>query len=760
MDTKRPKINTAIHLLPMEDDFTHRIQKQAKAEAAIVKSLTCKEQPMLRERFFDSKDKFTFFVVVTVTSSNLSWPQWPQKQFIGVLPEEFIGLGDGEFRIASEGQHCIIKLNSNEEEGLHDGEVMYRPDIQLGRQGNLEYNCHEILSSTIRLQRNEDGILFPMLALFAQRLSVLHEKHYTIEMAAEEVYDLELESRPDYMDTLHMPDESWVTTVPQATSTLMGKYGIDFAEYSGLLGNKAAVSIVNDSWTRILPLSFYKFSMRDFAITFPMPQTSHVLLDNLDNLQFEGPVFLTEYSALCYAHNQGIFCEHNQGPFALCGIYGEKMIPKIVFSSPGKTYIYLEILADEDKNYERAHRVALKTFTRAYEQGVRNFTVMIWPSGEIIPMDKLMREAVEKGYLEAPCQEERKQRLEGYLDNWPKPVDQGKAIVGRVIKAGRCALLYADPGVGKTLFSQAVSTVAYQQKSLDNGCFQYTWKSNRPCRILYVQNEMGEDEFKVRQKSLDAFLNVSETKVEYHTPEGSLTDLDEQIAVLKKLETLDPEGKYQWIVWLDSVKTVMPDAEVGNTFTKKVSPFIRLLKDVGCSVVVLHHSNLQGKESGGTNINVTNNYKIHLERKSEQNGSYCVQITVEKGRDLTGNEGASAMWSWTVDAAKVISEFNSTYEDDNGASMQSAQSTQMAAPVNPPTSSNPLDALPKTWDELKALPEQEQKIALFNLWNSMNSIPMVAEHLGISSSTIEKRMKVLNVKEETKREYLRMNSKV
>ncbi|MBQ7179391.1 MAG: AAA family ATPase, partial [Victivallales bacterium] len=676
-----------------------------------------------------------------------------QLKLVGVMPEEFIGLGDGEYCFPLNSGRPVFYLDRSIEDSYCEGMVIYAPDLENDRMIRMEYIPSGIKSSKIQLQRSQDGVLFPMLALLALRLTRLHRKKYTIEMAAEEVFNLELTSRPDFMAPIDMTVESWIPTVPQDTGMLRVKYGNDMKGNSvigigGLLGNYAAYWIHNADCTRLLPLSFLKSPYRDFAITIPVPQTRKIALDNLECLIFANPVvYLTEYSALCLVHNKD--------GFALLGIWGEKMIPRDDFSPlAGKPCVYLEILADNDTDYERAHRVALKAFARGYEQGVRNFTVQIWATGEVIPMDKLLREALEKGYLEDTDANDRNKRLDGYLDKWPKPADNGKAIVGRVIKAGRCSLLYADPGVGKTLFSQAVSTVAYQRKSLDNGCFQYTWNGSRPCRILYVQNEMDEDEFKVRQKSLDAFLNVSETKVEYHTPEDSLTDIGEQIAVLKKLETLDPEGKYQWIVWLDSVKTIMPDAEMGSTFTKKVSPFIRLLKDAGCSVVVLHHSNLQGKESGGTNINVTNNYKIHLERKSEQNGSYQVQISVEKGRDLTGNEGASAMWNWTVDAAKVISAFNSTYEDDNGASMQSAQSTQTAAPANPPAIDNTLDCLPKTWDELKALPEQEQRIALFELWNCLGSVPKAAGHLKASLSATEKRMKKLNVNEVTKQEYL------
>lgn len=744
--SKKPKINTSILLKPMDDTFTSRVQTQAKADARIACSL-CDDNALSRERFFDSKDRFTYFVVFKEVSCDIALNPIIQLKLVGVLPEEFIGLGDGDYCIPHKVRRPVYHLNPEEVKHYQEGMVIYQPKMEYSKLIRIEYVHAGVKESMIRLQRSTDGVLFPMLALFALRLTELHGKHYTIEMAAEEVYNLEFESRPDFMSTIDMPLEHWMPTVPQDTGMLRMKYGQDLLRISGRMGNYAAFCISDDDFKRILPLAFYKTSMRDFPITFAVPQTKHIPLDNLECLRHAEPVvYLTEYSALCYCHNKD--------ETALLGVWGEKMIPKVDFSPlAGRPCVYLEIPADDETNNERAHRVALKTFARAYEQGVRNFTVLVWDTGEEIPMDKLLREALEEGYLDESCGGEGDKRLASYLDKWPKPVDQGKPIVGRVIKAGRCVLLYADPGVGKSLFSQAVSTVACQRKSLDNGCFQYTWNGTRPCHILYVQNEMDEDEFKVRQKSFDQFLNVSETKIEYHTPEDSLTDINEQIAVLKRLEELDPTGQYQWIVCLDSIKTIMPDAEMGGTFTKKVSPFIRVLKNAGCCVIVLHHSNLKGKESGGTNMNVTNNYKIHLEQKSKGNGRTQLRVTLDKTRDLTGNEEAAATWNWTVDDNKVISDFNSIYEDCNDSSVQPTTSTT-AAITDSSTCNNPLDTLPQTWDEFNALPTERQSSALFDLWNYLGTIPKVAGHLHKSLSSIEKLMRRLNVNSETKRQYL------
>ena len=754
----RPKINTTHSLKRMSDEFLMRIKRQGRAEAEIVKTLLDVGNPGRCEEFFDHRaSDCPHFFVVCKKESNVSWNETYEWMMVGIFPVELVGLGDGEFCVTQDtGPRPVIAMDGNKSDSHSEGEVIYLADTT-GKVVRLlrEYEYPKIMSSQIRLGRSRDGVLFPMLALFALRLEAIHGKPYSVEMAAEEVFDLEFASRPENLATLEMPPEIMVATTPICNEALIkSKYGnIWLMLFMGREGNMASIWIYNEDFTRMAPVSFYKTPLRPFPITFPSFQTRRHVMDNLDGIDSENPVLLVEFAVLGKTHNKR--------PMVLHAILGEVMIPKIDFSpTAGKPCVFIEIRADEDADGERAHRVALKTFARAYEQGNRNFMVLVWDTGEEIPMDRLLREAMERGYLDDAVESDAGRRLDGYLDKWPKPADQGKPIVGRAIKAGRCILLHASPGVGKSLFMQAVSTVAYQRKSLDNACFQYTWNGSRQCRILNIQNEMDADEFAVRQKSFDAYLNVSDTRIEYHTPEGSLTDTDEQIAVLKKLEVLDPEGQYQWLVVIDSIKTVMPDAEMGATFTKKVSPFIRALKNKGCCVVVLHHSNLQGKSSGGTNVNVTNNCKIHLEQTLAQNGHKQVIVTVEKSRDLTGNENASATWDWTVDENKVISEFNSIYDDAGEPVVQASESPVGTGPDPFPSatekdSQNGGPRLPNTWDELNALPKEEQSKALFELWNKHGNKKEVATTLGVSLPSLEKKMKSLNVNKQTKTDYLR-----
>ena len=738
----------------MDAGFTYRNLYLAKADATIANAILDTTNPQRRESFFAARRGSPEFFVVQKLKEPPCWSE--DTYLIGIWPEYFIGYGDNTSIIANSiDPNYVIYAYSDEGRQFKGNTVIHEKSIPDKLRQRRSQNCNvKVERSTVAVAKSGDGVFFPMLWLFAIRLSAIHGKHYTIEMAAEEVYDLGMCERPEMLSTLDMPSDTWVPTPPQNTGMLTVKYAFPEATCLNVFGTKGNVSgmwIFDDTCSKVQPLAFYKCCATHGITSFPATETSHVNLDNLDRIRSKETVFITEYSRLCL--------EHHDAPFTLVGIFGEAFLPKLDFRPlKGMTCKFLEIRADGENSLERAHRVALKTFAAAYKKGVGDFSLINWDTGQETPMETLKREAMECGYLEDNADDEsgKAQRLGQYLNQWQKPADQGKPIVGRLIKSGRCALLYADPGVGKSLFSQSVATVAYQRKSLDNGCFQYTWTGNKPCRILYIQNEMDAEEFEVRQKSLDGFLHVSGTEIEFHTPEESLSDIDEQIAVLKRLETLDPEGRYQWIVCIDSIKTVMPDVEVGRTFMKKVSPFIRVLKNAGCSILILHHSNVLGKISGGTNVNVTNNYKIHLVEQAAPNGAKRLQVAVDKGRDLVGNESASATWTWSVDETKTITHFESVFNNDEHEENTKSQAQSIP---NAETSEAQIasKSLPKTWKELKALEErpEKQKEALFELWNMLPSIDALAKRLGASPSSIEKLKMKLGVNKKAMLEYFK-----
>lgn len=742
----------------VDSDFMARAQSLARAEATITNAILDTATPLRRESYFARYGCYEFYLVVC-PPEHYCFEKQTCLAAVGVLPEDFIGMGDGDFAIPP-----LCQPNNPADKierpagtitvpGRHEcpvGTLLCVQNQNPPKEISLSLNScsyyQSINASRVMMHRSKDGILYPMLALFARRLQVLHGKPYTLEMAAEEVYNLEQASRPEFMATLEMPSERWVPTVPLETQWLPYKYGIeDVTKYGGPLGNQAAFWLKNDDSSRVLPIAFYKSPRRDFPITFSVPQAKHLLLDNLDCIDRGTPVYLTEYPALCDRH-------YNGAPFALLGIFGEKSIERIDFAPlAGKPVVYLEILADGENDPERAHRVAVKAFARAYQQGNRNFKVLVWDTMTELPMDELRKEALERGYLELPETADRTTRLADYLSKWSKPTDQGKPIVGRAICAGRVGMAHALPGVGKSLLAQGAMSVALSRKSLDDGLFQYTWQGGRQIRVLYVQNELGDDEIADRQKSIETYMGIPPQRIEPHSPEGTLTDIDEQARLLKRLTEMDPAGEFQWMIWIDSIKTLMPDAVMGQGFSKKVAPMLKVLRDAGCCVMILHHDNKAGDKYGDSDLYVPINLGWKLEAQECEDGKE-VRITVDKARNLTGAAAANAVWRWKVDEGHVIHEFTSRYEDAVAETSTSAGQSTPPAPVALPV--NPLDSLPKTWDELKAIPGERQRASLFELWNLLGTIPKVASHLNISKESVEKLMKTLGVNERSKAEYL------
>ena len=752
-----PKLNLSIFIKKVDDEFVSRTQTLAKAEAALTNALLATSTPLRREAFFARKGEYAFFVSVrgSVLDNNGLYPTTRvEAVLVGAAPEEFIGLGDGDFELppgnSSNREHRpVISLTDAEAAQYPEGTVACVLSPELRKRSRLQVSWPSLPSTKIKLQRSRDGILFPMLAVLALRLTQLHGRKYTIVMAAAEIYDLEFTEQHEYMAGLVMPTELWTRTLPFEMECLKSKYGLPTVQiYAGTSGNRPMFWMVDADGNRVLPIAFYMSPLRAFPITFPVPQTKHLLLDNLDCIDRGIPVYLTEYPALCD--------EHHNAPFALLGFFGEKSIERIDFAPlAGKPVVYLEILADGETGHERAHRVALKAFARAYVQGNRNFKVLVWDTMTELPMEELRKEALERGYLELPETADRTMRLVDYLVKWPKPTDQGRPIVGRAICAGRVGMAHALPGVGKSLLAQGVMSVALSRKNLDDEFFQYTWQGGRQIRVLYVQNELGDDEIADRQKSIETFMGIQPQRIETHTPEGTLTDIDEQARLLKRLTEMDPAGEFQWMIWIDSIKTLMPDAVMGQGFSKKVAPMLKVLRDAGCCVMILHHDNKAGENYDGSNdLYAPINVGMHLEaiKQEAPSCSQVVRITIDKGRSLTGMNKADAEWRWTVDEHQVIHEFASRYEDVVAETSTSAGQATPPAPVASPA--NPLDSLPKTWDELKAVPEDRQRTSLIELWNLLGTIPKVASHLNISKESVEKLMKTQGVNEKTKAEYL------
>ena len=267
------------------------------------------------------------------------------------------------------------------------------------------------------LPRTDDGVLYPMLALLAIKLSARHGIDYTPEKAAEELYDMEMVGGTEYMSKLSI-NGPIAPTFPRVSNFLPLKYSLKtFDRMYGAEGNLAFIAMrANGEGGDFLPISFWHYDKRPFPLTFPAFHTAHTLLYNKDLICDGKPVYLTEYLELADKNID------NENCVVVAFIGGEKGIPHNDFSPlASKKVVYLLLPADDEDDTNRARRVALKAFAEIHKTGNRNFEMLNPHTNERIPFEKLKAEAVEQGFMEADIVDNlnRQKMLNSYLP-WPR----------------------------------------------------------------------------------------------------------------------------------------------------------------------------------------------------------------------------------------------------------------------------------------------------------------------------------------------------
>ena len=748
------KIDFYVNLRPFNSELVSMHGGLAKAEAYLHEALINPEMKDERRAIFNSEEQ-PEFVVTKELPNYLGYGS--QVIAFPIMPEQLLGLGDGDFTITPyKKNHNGYYITYEDAKGgkLIPNKIRYISGMKESFTTETDFNVkpQDIIQS---LPRTDDDVLYPMLALLAIKLIAVHGYTYTPEMAAEELFDMEMVKGTEYMSALTI-NGPMAPTFPRVSNFLPLKYSLkNFDRMYGAKDNLALIAMrENDEGGKFLPVSFWSYAERPFPLTFPAFHTAHTLLYNKDLIREGVPVYLTEYLELADKNIS------NKNCVVVAFIGGEKGIPHNDFSPlASKKVVYLLLPADDEDDTKRAYRVALKAFAEIHKTGNRSFEVFDCKTHTVIPTEQVKRDAIARGLLEAD-EEDKQDTLRSYLP-WPKQ-KPGATIVGRAFQSGRAGLVHGSAGTGKSLMAQAISTVAATGKSMDKGLFEF--KGERKCRILVIQSEMPEDAIADRQRSLDDRMgNNTPTKIELHACEKSLTALDEQTAVLQKLATLDPKGESQWFVWIDTVKSTMPEVLNGNgsVFAEKVLPWVKIMTEAGISVTFIHHDNAQEKCSGPGTLRDLVDVVWHITPDEQaQPSENCVRVTVEKPRYLTGPARATARWRWATDENKQITSFSSEFLDGEDTPPAKANATESNAESSPRAASeepqgNILDSLPRTMDELRALDSAKRRTALFELWNVFKTKKGIANHLGVSESQIEKYMKEVGVSTDTKDEYFR-----
>ena len=637
---------------------------------------------------------------------------------------------------------------------------------------NLEEKTKVLEEMKKHLPKTKDGWLLPMLGLLAIKLSAINGRPYSVEAAADTLYGLGFIAEPDFsqdsLPPVNLDGDKMSPTIPGKVPH--EKYNTGYSNQSwGKNGETISFALAKGIADTFFPIAFIKVEGCSTAITLPCPQTRQLILLGLYCVYAaEGAIVLTEYPSVT-ASNQyyGIPVVSFPG--------GEDNV-KFVDMKPlsDKPVTYLVIAADGEETTERAYRVMLKAFARAYRCGNRRFEALVWETDEIVPFEQLYTQAVEKGYLEQDLTQLDLQEIMSGILRWMDKTP-GLVLFGRAFQSGRIHLVVASRGIGKTQMMLLYAVMACTGKSIDNAFFEN--HCGKPIRVLYVQSEMNvEADFKndrlpaaerlIEKNTNEALVKSDIPTIDFYQVKNSLVNVDEQIALLKRLAELDPNGFYQWVLVIDSLRTEMPEVlNGGNIFKDKVFPMLDFLRKKGIAIALLHHENQEGNISGPGTIQDLADMVVHIvpSDKKTAAGETDVNIIQEKKRLLKGRQQATAHWNWVTDEEGIV-RFHSEYLDDsadsNTPSLPEHVEQPQDAPAPAPAPVENADErlaipnLPKTRDELNAVPDGQKQVVLFELWRSHITHSNIAKALDCGGSTIASLMKEYNVNKKTYKAYL------
>jgi hypothetical protein len=174
------------------------------------------------------------------------------------------------------------------------------------------------------------------------------------------------------------------------------------------------------------------------------------------------------------------------------------------------------------------------------------------------------------------------------------------------LKQGESALIYAAPGVGKSMFALSLAlAVAGGGKFLD-------WQAPRPYRVLFVDGEMPMDTIKERTELLLKALPEIDQEVirknlhvfarQYQDPSVTFPNLatpEGQAELERQAEGFD-------LVVLDNLSTLanVEDENASKAFQPIVG-FLMRMKQLGQGCILIHHSGKKASTYRGSSMLAT-----------------------------------------------------------------------------------------------------------------------------------------------------------
>lgn len=179
-------------------------------------------------------------------------------------------------------------------------------------------------------------------------------------------------------------------------------------------------------------------------------------------------------------------------------------------------------------------------------------------------------------------------------------------LVAPWLKEGESALIYAAPGVGKSMFALSLAlAVAGGGKYLD-------WEAPRPYRVLFVDGEMPMDTIKERTELLLKALPGIDQELIRQNLHVFARQFQDASVTFPNLATTEGQAELERqavgydLVILDNLSTLanVEDENASKAFQPIVG-FLMRMKQLGQACILIHHSGKKASTYRGSSMLAT-----------------------------------------------------------------------------------------------------------------------------------------------------------
>ena len=224
-------------------------------------------------------------------------------------------------------------------------------------------------------------------------------------------------------------------------------------------------------------------------------------------------------------------------------------------------------------------------------------------------------------------------------------------IIDPIISERSITLMYAPTGIGKTWLAMCIALAASHGKGLFTNS-QNSWTAPKPRRVVYLDSEMSEYNFKRRLQVLNQMYESENQNLSFKLVAGENFNLTDETKgycdqITQWLNDEAVAGRPVDLLILDNLTTLTGFNDSAKSWETLFS-WMKALKEKRhhpCSILVVHHANKKGDQRGSSTKTATVDNVIKLdtikldEKKRDEKDivtkdTLRFSITIEKGRDM------------------------------------------------------------------------------------------------------------------------------